>query len=186
VSYRSVFGSPTSKGCSNTFAPGFAHGLSASWWGNGLPRRRRVPGLRGRSGRMALRHGPYTYGWQQSGILRNGRKSDAATPREGRMPSGCKPLLISDRIGFVYYFYVLKSKKTSRFYYGLTSDLKRRLEEHNEGKSRSTKRGRPWKLVYYEAYLSVDDARRRELSVKNYGNVLTYIKRRISESIKEV
>jgi len=92
--------------------------------------------------------------------------------------------LISDRIGFVYYFYVLKSKKTSRFYYGLTSDLKRRLEEHNEGKSRSTKRGRPWKLVYYEAYLSVDDARRRELSVKNYGNVLTYIKRRISESIK--
>jgi len=26
------------------------------------------------------------------GILRNGRKPDAATPREGRRPSGCKPL----------------------------------------------------------------------------------------------
>src|SRR5256885_16703938 len=29
---------------------------------------------------------------QQWGILRNGRKPDAATPREGRRPSGCKPL----------------------------------------------------------------------------------------------
>ena len=26
------------------------------------------------------------------GILHNGRKPDAATPREGRRPSGCKPL----------------------------------------------------------------------------------------------
>ena len=26
------------------------------------------------------------------GILGNGRKSDLATPREGRRPSGCKPL----------------------------------------------------------------------------------------------
>ena len=29
------------------------------------------------------RHGPYTYGWQQQGIVRNGRKSDAAMPRGG-------------------------------------------------------------------------------------------------------
>ena len=60
-----------------------AYVLSASWWGNGLPRRRRVAGLRDRSATIALRHGLYIYGWQQLGILRNGRKSDAATPREG-------------------------------------------------------------------------------------------------------
>src|SRR3989441_11961063 len=74
-------------------ALGGACGLSASWWGNGLPRRRRVAGLRGRSAGLGLRYGPDSYGGQQLGILHNGRKPDAATPREGGSPSGCKPLL---------------------------------------------------------------------------------------------
>src|SRR5687767_6280620 len=66
-------------------APGEPRGLSASWWGNGPPRRRRVAGLRGRSATLGLRHGPDSYGRQQWGILRNGRKPDAATPREQRL-----------------------------------------------------------------------------------------------------
>src|SRR5271156_691265 len=64
----------------------------ASWWGKGSPRRRSVAGLRGRSATLGLRHGPDSYGRQQWGILRNGRKPDAATPRGGRRLSGCKPL----------------------------------------------------------------------------------------------
>src|SRR5579862_4857320 len=71
-----------------------ACGLSASWWGNGLPRRRRVAGLRGRPAGLGLRDGPDSYGGQQLGILRNGRKPDAATPRGGGSPSGCKLLLL--------------------------------------------------------------------------------------------
>src|SRR3954464_13835572 len=74
------------------FGEGWARGLSACWWGNGPPRRRRVAGPRGRPATLGLRHGPDSYGRQQWGILRNGRKPDAATPREGRRPSGCKPL----------------------------------------------------------------------------------------------
>src|SRR5688500_8324821 len=73
-------------------ALGGARGLSASWRGNGSPRRRRVAGLRGWPATLGLRHGPDSYGRQQWGILRNGRKPDAATPRAGRRPSGCKPL----------------------------------------------------------------------------------------------
>jgi len=46
----------------------------------------------GRSATLGLRHGPDSYGRQQWGILRNGRKPDAATPRERRRPSGCKAL----------------------------------------------------------------------------------------------
>src|SRR5690554_5455342 len=72
--------------------PGGARGLSASWWGDGPPRRRRVAGLRGRPATLGLRDGPDSYGRQQWGILRNGRKADAATPRAGGSPSGCKPL----------------------------------------------------------------------------------------------
>src|SRR6478735_2986111 len=64
-------------------ASGWARGLSACWWGNGLPRQRRVAGLRGCPATLGLRHGPDSYGRQQLGILRNGRKPDAATPRAG-------------------------------------------------------------------------------------------------------
>ena len=71
---------------------GGARGPSAGWGGNGPPRRRRVAGLRGRTVTLGLRHGPDSYGRQQWGIFRNGRKSDGATPREGRRLSGCKPL----------------------------------------------------------------------------------------------
>src|ERR671916_840150 len=74
-------------------ALGGARGLSASWRGNGPPRRRRVAGLRGWPATLGLRDGPDSYGRQQWGILRNGRKPDAATPRAGGRPSGRKPLL---------------------------------------------------------------------------------------------
>src|SRR3970040_2408225 len=81
-----------------SFAPAKPQGASggacvrlARWWGNGSPRRRSVGGLRGRSPRLGLRHGPDSYGRQQSGILRNGRKSDAATPPGGGGPWGVKP-----------------------------------------------------------------------------------------------
>src|SRR6266511_2004761 len=79
-------------GCGKFFGWGWARGLSACWWGDGLPRQRRVAGLRGRSATLGLRHGPDSYGRQQWGILHNGRKPDAATPRGGRRLSGRKPL----------------------------------------------------------------------------------------------
>src|ERR1700680_1909684 len=79
-------------GSGKFFGQGGARGLSACWRGNGPPRRRRVAGLRGRPATLGLRHGPDSYGRQQWGILRNGRKPDAAPPREGRRSSGCKPL----------------------------------------------------------------------------------------------
>jgi len=55
-------------------AHGGAYGLSASWWGNGLPRLRRIAGLRERPASVELRHCPHSYGRLQSGILGNGRK----------------------------------------------------------------------------------------------------------------
>src|SRR5919106_2202997 len=81
-----------SSGGQSVSAMGWARVRLASWWGNGPPRLRSIAGLRGRSATLGLRHGPDSYGRQQWGILRNGRKPDAATPREGRRLSGCKPL----------------------------------------------------------------------------------------------
>ncbi|MFA5386312.1 MAG: GIY-YIG nuclease family protein [Candidatus Paceibacterota bacterium] len=67
----------------------------------------------------------------------------------------------------MYYVYLLKSCKNDKLYKGLTNDLKRRMIEHNTGKSVYTKNNGPWKLIYYEAFLSKKDARREELFLKS-------------------
>jgi len=49
-------------------------GLSACRWGNGSPRLWRVGDVRAWPPTEALRHGPHSYGRQQSRIFHNGRK----------------------------------------------------------------------------------------------------------------
>ena len=66
----------------------------------------------------------------------------------------------------MYYIYILKSEKTGDLYKGLTLDLRKRLKEHNDGITKSTKTGIPWVLIYYEAFKSKKDARREELFLK--------------------
>ena len=83
----------------------------------------------------------------------------------------------------MYYVYVLRSLKTSELYYGYTSDLRKRLKEHNQGRNKSTKYSGPWQLVYYEAYLSQADAKEREYHLKRYGQARTHLKRRIKHCI---
>ena len=61
-----------------------------------------------------------------------------------------------------HYVYALESEKMEGYYVGYSTDLRRRLMEHNSGASRSTKPYVPWELVYYEACLNADDAQRRE------------------------
>jgi putative endonuclease len=64
----------------------------------------------------------------------------------------------------MFYVYLLQSKKRS--YVGFTTNLKRRVEEHNSCQNVSTKAYLPWVLVFYEAYIDKDDASRRERYLK--------------------
>ena len=66
-----------------------------------------------------------------------------------------------------YYVYILKSLKDGKFYTGYTNNLKRRLNEHNEGKSLSTKNRAPFELVYWEGCLNSKDAVKREKYLKS-------------------
>jgi len=65
-----------------------------------------------------------------------------------------------------HYLYILQSLKDGKFYTGITHDLKQRLKEHNSGDSTSTSYRRPFKLIYYEAYLLKKDAEAREMYLK--------------------
>ena len=49
-----------------------------------------------------------------------------------------------------------------KFYIGHTSDLRRRVRQHQNGKAKSTKGRLPVRLVFYEAFVSSLDALRRE------------------------
>jgi putative endonuclease len=53
----------------------------------------------------------------------------------------------------VFYVYLLESLSThNQRYVGLTADLRRRLRDHNSGKSAHTSKCLPWRLVTYVAF----------------------------------
>ena len=85
------------------------------------------------------------------------------------------------------YVYLLRRMKDGKFYLGWTTDLKRRLEEHNAGFVRSTKPRRPFELVYYETYPSPELAKKRERTLKRCPRMLHLFKKRaLNERAKEV
>jgi predicted GIY-YIG superfamily endonuclease len=49
----------------------------------------------------------------------------------------------------VFYVYVLKNPKSGALYYGFSSNLRQRFDEHQKMRTHAG-----WTLVYYEAYLS--------------------------------
>ncbi|MBI2051599.1 GIY-YIG nuclease family protein [Candidatus Roizmanbacteria bacterium] len=61
-----------------------------------------------------------------------------------------------------HHVYVLRSKIKDFIYVGYTTDLRKRLDTHNSGKEKSTKHYIPFELIFYEAYRSMVDAKRRE------------------------
>ena len=65
-----------------------------------------------------------------------------------------------------YYVYVLESSKNNSLYIGCTSNLKKRLQEHNRGLNFSTKPYKPWRLIHFEGYRNKKDAKRREMYLK--------------------
>ena len=78
-----------------------------------------------------------------------------------------------------YYVYILENKENDT-YIGYTNDLRKRLQEHNRKKNRSTKQGIPWRLIHYEAYRHRKDVIRIEKYLKaNQGNRL--LKRMLKE-----
>jgi len=66
----------------------------------------------------------------------------------------------------MYFVYVLKSNKNGRFYTGSTNDINRRLVQHNQGRSKYTRTGKPFVLLRTEEYKTRSEAMNREIYLK--------------------
>lgn len=69
-----------------------------------------------------------------------------------------------------HFCYILRCKDGS-LYTGYTTDLDRRVYEHNTSSkgAKYTKSRRPCKLVYYEEFDSKSDAMKRESAIKKFS-----------------
>ena len=77
--------------------------------------------------------------------------------------------------------YAIKSYIDGRIYVGFTSNLEQRLSEHNQGKTKSTKGYKPWKLIHKENVETREEARRREKYLKS-GCGKEFLKNKYSAS----
>lgn len=84
----------------------------------------------------------------------------------------------------MFYVYILKTSKGGQLYIGFTNNLRLRLKQHLLGQSTYTKTRGPLKLVYYEAYASEKEARKRETTLKQFKGVYGNLKKRIHESLE--
>jgi putative endonuclease len=78
----------------------------------------------------------------------------------------------------VFYVYVLRSETDLGLYIGCSSDLRKRIVQHKRGAALATSYRGPWKLIYYEAYLSQADALGREKFLKS-GSGRSFLKRQM-------
>ncbi len=76
----------------------------------------------------------------------------------------------------MHFVYVLKSSKDGRFYVGMTTNVEKRVAEHNDGRTKSTKGFIPWELFFVEKFSTRVEARSREKYLKG-GSGKEYIKR---------
>ncbi|MFN8300094.1 MAG: GIY-YIG nuclease family protein [Chitinophagales bacterium] len=70
--------------------------------------------------------------------------------------------------------YILQSLKDQSFYIGSTSDMERRLQEHNQGLSAYTSTKTPWRVAYTELYETRTEAMKREAFLKRQRNKVFY------------
>jgi len=79
----------------------------------------------------------------------------------------------------MHYVYLIESVHAKeRHYVGQTSDLKKRLTDHNAGKSGHTSRYKPWNIVCYLGFAEEPKALAFEKYLKS-GSGKTFLKRHL-------
>ena len=84
----------------------------------------------------------------------------------------------------MYYVYIIANEE-GKTYIGFTGDLENRLKKHNSTENKGFTKNSKWHYVYYEAYLSKEDAVLREQRLKSHGQSKRQLKERIQNSINQ-
>lgn len=66
----------------------------------------------------------------------------------------------------MYYVYILYSKSFNLYYKGFTTDISKRLEYHNSGKSTYTSKTNDWELVFENKFETKREALIEEKRLK--------------------
>jgi len=86
--------------------------------------------------------------------------------------------------GTYYVVYFLESiKYPMRHYIGYSTNLKQRIQYHNDGLVQSTKKFKPWKIIYAELYLNKFDALGREKFLKS-GSGWKFLRKQLSHYLQ--
>ena len=80
-----------------------------------------------------------------------------------------------------FYVYVLGSNKKGhkKTYVGWTNNIKKRLYKHNIGKGAKSTRGRKWKILHKEKFISRKEAMSREYYLKKDKKLRKIIAKKI-------
>ncbi len=84
----------------------------------------------------------------------------------------------------MHHVYLIEGEPKGTWYIGYTTDLKRRLVEHNNHKNVSTSKESKWKLIYCETYVNKMDALGREKFLKS-GSGWRFMKKQLSHFLTE-
>jgi putative endonuclease len=79
----------------------------------------------------------------------------------------------------MFFVYALRSANRNYIYVGMSSNVSRRLNEHNKGFNKTTKPYAPFILIFQEEFDTRINARKREIYLKS-GIGKEYIKSLIS------
>jgi len=84
----------------------------------------------------------------------------------------------------MYFVYILENQNDKSWYIGFTTNLARRITEHQSGRGgRTTRLKNDWELIYSESYINDKDARGRELFLKS-GSGRRYLKKQLAHYLQ--
>lgn len=65
------------------------------------------------------------------------------------------------------FVYAIRSIKRNYIYVGMSTNLERRIREHNNGENKSTQAYKPFVLIYFEKFMTRIEARSKEKYLKS-------------------
>ena len=85
-----------------------------------------------------------------------------------------------------YFVYIIATKVKNKTisYVGYTSDLSKRLNDHNTGRGAKFTRGKKWKIIFKKKYMSKIKAMQEEYKLKKNYLLRSEIKKKYFDNVK--